>query len=65
MAYVYTFKQCETILAKVGESAYASRCSSTKASVQATLDAHWTGSFMKESANREKDGAVVHAFSSF
>lgn len=26
---------------------------------------HWTGSFMFESQNRQKDGAVIHAFSSF
>lgn len=31
----------------------------------ATLDGHWTGTFMKESSNREKDTAVIHAFSSF
>mgnify|MGYP001002126650 CR=1 FL=1 len=27
--------------------------------------AHWTGSFMMETQSRQKDGAVIHAFSSF
>lgn len=49
----------------LGDSAYASQCSSTKASIQSTLESHWTGEYMFESTNRMKDGAVVHAFSSF
>ena len=65
MGYIYTFNLCESIFGKLGDSSFASRCSSTRTSVKATLDGHWTGSFMKESANREKDGAVIHAFSSF
>jgi len=63
--YVYTLTWCESVMNKVGDSSYASRCASTKSSVRASLDGHWTGSFMKESANREKDTAVIHAFSSF
>lgn len=65
MSYVYTFKKCQDIFTRLGDSSYASRCSSTGSSVQATLDGHWTGSFMKESDNRPRDGAVIHAFSSF
>lgn len=65
MAYVYAFTQCETVFTQVGDSSTASKCSSAKATVRATLDSHWTGSFMRESANREKDGSVIHAFSSF
>ena len=64
-AFVYALDQCEKLFNKLGDSSYASRCSSTKSSVQTTLDGHWTGSFMKESSNRQKDGSVVHAFSSF
>lgn len=64
-AFVYAFDLCDKLFTKLGDSSYASKCSSTKSAVQATLDGHWTGSFMKESTNREKDGAVVHAFSSF
>jgi glucoamylase len=63
--YVYTLNWCETIFNKLGDSSFASRCSSVKSSVKATLDAHWTGSFVRESTNREKDTAVIHAFSSF
>jgi hypothetical protein len=33
--------------------------------VRETLDSHWTGSFMRESDNRQQDGAVIHSFSSF
>ncbi len=65
MSYVYTFKQCESVFTQLGDSSYASRCSSTSSSVQATLDSHWSGSFMKESENRQRDTAVIHAFSSF
>jgi len=64
-AYVYAFTLCVDFFNKVGDSSYASKCSSAKSAVQATLEGHWTGSFMKESSNREKDGSVVHAFSSF
>jgi glucoamylase len=64
-AYVYSLNLCESFFNKVGDSSYASRCSSTKSSIQATLAGHWTGSFVTESSNRQKDGSVVHAFSSF
>ncbi len=64
-AYVYSLNLCESLFNKVGDSSYASRCSSTKSSIQATLAGHWTGSFVTESSNRQKDGSVVHAFSSF
>ena len=56
---------CEQIFTKVGDSSTASKCSSAKSSVSATLSAHWTGSFVTESENRQKDTAVIHAFSSF
>lgn len=36
-----------------------------KNSVKATLDGHWTGSFMTESSGRQKDTSVIHSFSSF
>jgi glucoamylase len=65
MSYVYTFKQCESVFTKLGDSAYASRCSSTGSSVQASLNGHWTGSYMTESDNRPRDTSVIHAFSSF
>ena len=64
-SYYHSLGLCETLFSKLGDSSYSSRCSSTRQSVKATLDAHWTGSFMFESTNRQKDGAVVHAFSSF
>ena len=63
--YVYSLGLCEGLFNELGDSSFASRCSQTKNSVKGTLDNHWTGSFMTESANRQKDGAVVHAFSSF
>lgn len=64
-AYVYTLSLCAELFAKIGDSAYAGRCSSLKSTVQASLETHWTGSFMTESSNRQKDGATVHTFSSF
>jgi hypothetical protein len=50
---------------RLGDSSYASQCDNTKAAVRNTLDKHWNGVFMTEANNREKDGAVIHAFSSF
>ena len=64
-AYVYALEQCENLFSKVGDNLFALKCSSTKNLIKRTLDGHWTGTFMKESSNREKDGAVVNAFSSF
>ena len=63
--YVYALNMCEQLFNKIGDSSFASRCSSTKAAVSATLSAHWTGTFVTESDNRQKDSAVIHAFSSF
>ena len=39
--------------------------SNTANEIANTLSGHWTGSFMQESANRPKDAAVIHAFTSF
>ena len=64
-SFVFSLNLCDKIFNKLGDSSYASKCSSTKSSVQTTLDGHWTGTFMTESSNRQKDGSVVHAFSSF
>lgn len=33
--------------------------------MQATLAGHWTGTEVREGVNREKNSAVIHAFSSF
>lgn len=63
--FVYALNLCQSLFAKVGDSAYAGRCATVKASVSATLDGHWTGSYMREGVNREKNSAVIHAFSSF
>lgn len=64
-SYVYTLKKCEEVFTKLGDSAFASKCSSTRTSVEAGLAGHWTGTFVTESANRQKDSSVIHAFSSF
>lgn len=42
-----------------------SKCSSTRQQISNTLNNHWTGTFITESDNRQKDSAVIHAFSSF
>jgi len=64
-SYVYTLEICNKMATRVGDSAMADKCASTKSAVMATLDSHWTGTFMKESTNREQDSSVIHAFSSF
>lgn len=65
MGYYYTMDIGAKLFNKVGDSSYAARCDATKAAVRNTLDGHWTGTFMTESSNRQKDGATIHAFSSF
>lgn len=65
MAYYYSMDVGAKLFNKIGDSSYAAKCDATKAAVQSTLDSHWTGAFMTESSNRQKDGAVIHAFSSF
>ena len=61
----YALDQASKLFTRVGDSSQASRCDSTKGSVKASLDGHWTGTFMTESSNRQKDSAVIHSFSSF
>lgn len=65
MSYYYAMDIGAKLFNKIGDSSYASKCDTTKASVKATLEGHWTGTFMTESSNRQKDGAVIHSFSSF
>lgn len=65
MSYVYAMNTASKFFTKVGDSSSASKCDSTLSAVKATLEGHWTGTFMTESSNREKDTATVHAFSSF
>ena len=64
-SFYYSLGIAEKLFNRVGDSSYASKCSSTASSIRSTLDSHWTGTFMKESDNRQKDSAVIHAFSSF
>jgi hypothetical protein len=53
------------LFTRLGDSSYASRCTTTRNNVRNAVDSHWNGAFMTEANNREKDGAVIHAFSSF
>lgn len=65
MSYYYAMDIAAKLFRKIGDSSYAARCDATKLAVKSTLENHWTGSFMMESTNRQRDGAVIHAFSSF
>lgn len=65
MSYYYSLTKASKFFTRIGDSSSASKCDSTLAAVRPTLDGHWTGSFMTESSNRQKDTATVHAFSSF
>ena len=65
MSYYYTMTTGSKFFTRIGDSSSASQCDSTLSSVKNTLDGHWTGTFMTESSNRQKDTATVHAFSSF
>ena len=46
-SFVYSLGIAEKLFNRVGDSSYASKCSSTGSSIRTTLDSHWTGSFMK------------------
>lgn len=65
MGFYHTMDIGAKLFTRVLDSAYAARCDSTKAAIRNTLDNHWTGSYFYESTNRLKDGAVIHALSSF
>ncbi len=65
MAFRHTLDLASTFATRVGDSAAAAKYKAAANDVRSTLDGHWTGSFMMESTNREKDGCVTHAFASF
>ena len=46
----------------LADTASAARYRSAAAQISQALDGHWTGSFVQESQNRQKDAAVVTAF---
>jgi GH15 family glucan-1,4-alpha-glucosidase len=46
MAYYHSMDIGAKLFRKIGDSTYAAKCDATKAAVQATLDGHWTGTFM-------------------
>jgi hypothetical protein len=46
MSYYYAFDTGAKLFNKIGDSSYAAKCDSTKAAVRATLDNHWTGTYM-------------------
>lgn len=51
-SYVYALDIGQKFFDQIGDSSMSSKCGSTKSSVKATLDGHWTGSFLTESSNR-------------
>jgi len=48
--------------ATMGDDATAATYSSTAGDIDSKLDSHWTGSFVAEETNRQKDGAVFVGF---
>ena len=65
MAFVHALTLAAKFATRMGDATLSSKYTSVKNEIEATLDSHWTGTFMKESDNREKDAAVLHAFVSF
>lgn len=65
MSFHYTLGLANKFFSAMGDSSYASKCSDTRNAIQKTLDGHWTGTFMSEANNKQKDSSVIHAFSSF
>lgn len=65
MSFYYAMGIGSKFFTTMGDSDYAAKCTATQSAVKATLDSHWTGTFMTESSNRQRDTAVIHAFSSF
>ena len=46
----------------MGDSESSTTYTSTAAAIDAKLDTHWTGTFVAEESNRQKDGAVLVGF---
>lgn len=64
MSFQHALNLAAAFATRMGDQASAARYNSAKTQIQNTLSGHWTGTFMMESSNREKDSAVIHAFSS-
>lgn len=65
MGFRYALDYAAAFAKRMGDSDLATKYSNTASAIKATLDGHWTGSFMAESTNRQKDASVTHAFASF
>lgn len=64
MAFQHALNLAATFASRMGDQESSARYTSVKNQIQNTLNGHWTGSYMMESTNRQKDSAVIHAFSS-
>lgn len=61
MAFYQALTWGSQLATTLGKSSTASTWSATAATIRPTLLAHWNGSFIYESTNREKDSSVIHA----
>jgi len=63
MSQAYSLRGAADFADLIGQSGDQYR--SKAAEIEATLDGHWNGNYLWESSNREKDGAVIHAVTTF
>jgi len=63
MSQVYSLRGAADFADLIGESGDQYRDKADE--IEKTIDGHWNGSYLWESTNREKDGAVIHAITTF
>jgi hypothetical protein len=63
MSYVYSLNNAATLAKLIGKR--GDQYSQVAAVINATLNDHWNGQYLFESTNREQDGAVIHAVTTF
>ena len=65
MAFVDSLKKTADFAKAVGENDKAATYLSLSATIEASLDDHWNGTYLYEAKGREQDGSVIHAVASF
>lgn len=63
MSQVYSLRGAADFADLIGESGDDYRSKADE--IEKTLDNHWNGDYLWQSSNREKDGAVIHAITTF
>ena len=63
MSHVYSLRNSADFAKLIGESGDQYRNKADE--IENSLDVHWNGEYLSQSSNRDKDGAVIHAVTTF